>query len=388
MARAVAERVDVLVIGGGVFGLSAARSCVAAGLGVIVAEADRMGSGASGGIVGALVPHRPEPWRDFNRFQLDALTDLPERMAALAADSGRDPGYARTGRLSPLADAGQRARAEAQVDVAARNWGRNWNSDARFEVLDAVPDGLADWLAPESCPHGVIHDTLSARVAPRRYLSALEAALAGQAELREGWRCIGLDPAAGVARFGQGEISTGHLVLAAGTGAFALLEGLIGRTCGSGVKGQAALLSVEAPEGLPVIQGDGLYIVAHPQGGVAVGSTSEKTWDEPGCDERLDALIARARRLSPALAQAEVTERWAGIRPRAPGNAPMVGKLPRLERVVMAAGGYKIGLGIAHLIGDAVAAMVRGEAPRHPLPAEFAPERHLARHLARGAAVI
>lgn len=372
----------MLVIGGGVFGLSVARSCLAAGLSVIVAEAERIGAtnngAASGGIVGALVPHRPEPLRAFNRFQLDALLDLPDRMAALAADSGRDPGYARTGRLSPLTDAGQRARAEAQVGVAARNWG----DDARFEVLDAVPDGLAGWLAPESCSHGVVHDTLSGRVAPRQYLAALKAALAGRAELREGWRCRGLDPAVGMARFGQGEISAGHVVLAAGTGVFPLLERLTGRPCGSGVKGQAALLSVEAPEGLPVIQGDGLYIVAHARGRVAVGSTSEGAWDEPGCDERLDALIARARRLCPALAQAAVTERWAGIRPRAPGNAPMVGKLPRLERLVVAAGAYKIGFGIAHLIGDAVAAMIRGETPRHPLPAEFAPERHLARHLA------
>ncbi len=379
----MANQVDVLVIGGGVFGLSAARSCVAAGLGVIVAEAERIGGGASGGIVGALVPHRPEPWRDFNRFQFDALTVLPDRMAALAAESGRDPGYARTGRLSPLADAGQRARAEAQMAAARAHWGEA----GRLQVLEAPPEGAAGWLVPAACPFGVVHDTLSARVAPRLYLSALEAALAGRAELREGWRCLGLDPATGVARFGQGEISAGHVVLAAGTGAFALLEGLIGRPCGSGVKGQAALLSVGAPPGLPVIQGDGLYIVAHPRGGVAVGSTSEKTWDEPGCDERLDALIARARRLSPALAQAEVTERWAGIRPRAPGNAPMVGKLPGLDRMVVAAGGYKIGLGIAHLIGDAVVALIRGEAPRHPLPAEFAPERHLARHLARPRAV-
>ncbi len=97
----------MLVIGGGVFGLSVARSCLAAGLSVIVAEAERIGSGASGGVVGALVPHRPEPWRDFNRFQFDALTGLPDRMAALAAETGRDPGYARTERLSPLTDAGQ-----------------------------------------------------------------------------------------------------------------------------------------------------------------------------------------------------------------------------------------------------------------------------------------
>jgi glycine/D-amino acid oxidase-like deaminating enzyme len=47
--------------------------------------------------------------------------------------------------------------------------------------------------------------------------------------------------------------------------------------------------------------------------------------------------------------------------------------------MIVAAGGYKIGLGIAHLIGDSVAAMIRGELPRHPLPPEFSPERHLAR---------
>jgi hypothetical protein len=80
---------------------------------------------------------------------------------------------------------------------------------------------------------------------------------------------------------------------------------------------------------------------------VAVGSTSEKTWDRPGPDAGLEALITRARALCPALAQAPVAERWAGIRPRAPGNAPMVGPLAGFDRLIVAAGGYKTGLGIA-----------------------------------------
>ena len=365
----------MLVIGGGVFGLSVARSCVAVGLRVILTEAKRVGAGASGGIVGALIPHRPEPLRAFNRFQLDALLDLPQRMAALAAQTGRDPGYEQPGRLSPLTDAGQLARAEAQVAVAARTWG----GIARFEVLEAPPGSAAGWLSPEACPHGVVRDTLSARVAPRQYLYALQAALTGKADLREGWRCSHIDPAAGAARFGQGEISAGHVVLAAGTGVSPLLEALTGRPCGSGVKGQAALLAAIAPKNAPVIQGPGVYVVAHGPDKIAVGSTSENTWDKPGCDERLDALIERARALCPALAGAPVIERWAGVRPRAPGNAPMVGPLTGAERVIVATGGYKIGLGIAHLVGDQVAAMIRGEPPRHPLPPEFAPERHLTR---------
>ena len=58
-------------------------------------------------------------------------------------------------------------------------------------------------------------------------------------------------------------------------------------------------------------------------------------------------------------------------------NAIAAGEL--VDQLGDAVGFYKIGLGIAHLIGDAVAALIRGAAPRHPLPAEFAPKRHLAR---------
>ena len=57
----------------------------------------------------------------------------------------------------------------------------------------------------------------------------------------------------------------------------------------------------------------------------------------------------------------------------------MVGPLTGFDRLLVAAGGYKTGLGIAHLIGDAVAAMIRGRTARYPLPAEFAPERHFTR---------
>jgi len=110
---------------------------------------------------------------------------------------------------------------------------------------------------------------------------------------------------------------------------------------------------------------------------VAVGSTSEKAWDAPGCDAQLDALVTRARALCPALADAPVVERWAGVRPKAPGSEPMVGPLPGRTRVIVATGGYRIGLALAHLVGDAVAAAILGTAPHPPLPAEFSPARHL-----------
>ena len=367
------ETTDILVIGGGVFGLSAARACAVAGHRVILCEAAQIGAtdtgAASGGLVGALVPHRPERWRDFKHFQLDALLDLPGRVAALAAETGIDPGYEQVGRLSPLTLPDQRCRAHVQAEAASRNW----RGAGRLEVLDRVPHASASWLAPDACPHGVVHDTLSARINPLRYLDALAASLADRAEIRPGWRCIDLDGATATARFQQGKIAAGRVVLAAGTGTFDLLERLTGARWGSGVKGQAALLAATASRGAPVIQGDGIFVVAHGPDAVAVGSTSETHWDKPGCDQLLDELLGRARKLCPPLAEAKVLARWAGIRPKAARSDPLVGALPGWKRIILATGGYKIGFGIAHLVGDAVASFARDETPRLSLPAAFEP---------------
>ena len=52
--------VDVTVRGAGVFGLSVAWACLRLGATVRVIDPNGVGSGASGGIVGALAPHVPE----------------------------------------------------------------------------------------------------------------------------------------------------------------------------------------------------------------------------------------------------------------------------------------------------------------------------------------
>jgi glycine oxidase len=115
------------------------------------------------------------------------------------------------------------------------------------------------------------------------------------------------------------------------TGVAGLLElnGLAGdRIIGAGVKGQAALLDLRPPR-LPQLYADGLHIVPHVDGTVAVGSTSERDWDDPtATDAQLDAVIARARAACPALRDAPVIERWAGLRPRARSRAPMLGPHP------------------------------------------------------------
>ena len=124
------------------------------------------------------------------------------------------------------------------------------------------------------------------------------------------------------------------------------------------MKGQAALLAHDA-RGAPQLFAYGLHIVPHADGTVAIGSTSERVYSGPNnTDDRLDLLIATARAPVPALAEAPVVERWAGVRPRAASRAPMLGPWPARPGHYVANGGFKIGFGIAPKVGETLADLI------------------------------
>jgi glycine oxidase len=64
---------DLVIIGAGAVGLWTAWKALGAGMSVRVLERSQVGNGASGGILGALMPHRPSQWTASKQFQLDAL---------------------------------------------------------------------------------------------------------------------------------------------------------------------------------------------------------------------------------------------------------------------------------------------------------------------------
>lgn len=356
--------VDLLVAGGGVMGLWTALFAARAGLSVYLAERRHIGAGASGGILGALMPHLPDRWNAKKAFQFEALVSLEAEIAALEAETGLSAGYRRSGRLIPLAKPHNRDIALGQARDALSVWktpGRSFP----FDVLDAPP--VAGWPAPEAMAHGLVHDHLAARLASRALLSALKAALERMpaVTLREASGLVALDPAVGSARFDDGNsLAFGHCVLAAGVETFALLGPItppLAKPMGMAVKGQAALLKAPVDPALPVIFADGLYIVPHEDGLVAIGSTSENAFAEPlSTDGLLDGLIEKARRMAPILADAPVVEHWAGLRPKAIGREPMVGRHPDHANVSLMTGGFKVSFGLAHALARAVLDEMKG----------------------------
>lgn len=327
---------EIVVMGAGVFGLCTAFSLARRGAKVVVIERDHIGAGASGGLVGALAPHVPEQWNAKKAFQFESLIMAERYWADTAEIGGQDPGYARLGRVQPLVDEAAVALAHARAEGAKTLW-----------------QGLAEWRVRPAAevpglrlhsPTGlVVHDTLTARLSPHRAGAALAAALGALGcEIRRG----AVPP------------PDARVIWATGAQGLADLGHDLGVPMGGAVKGQAALLAADWRDA-PQVFTEGLHLVPHADGTLAIGSTSERSFAEPDTtDDQLEQLIARARALSPDLANAPVLARWAGLRPRSPSRAPMLGEWPGRTGHYVLNGGFKIGFGMAPRLAEVMADLV------------------------------
>ena len=327
----------IAVMGAGVLGLSAAVTLARRGARVTVIERAYPGAGASGGLVGALAPHVPEGWNAKKALQLESLLIGADFWAEVARIGGRDPGYARLGRVQPLADDAAVARARER-EAQARDL---WQGRAAWRVVPATEVPGLRVVSPSGV---VAHDTLTARIAPRPAVAAVVAALAAMG--------VGI-------RQGDAPPADAEAVIwATGPAGLADLGRDLGAPMGDAVKGQAALLAADWRDA-PQVFGDGLHVVPHGDGTVAIGSTSERAFDAAGTtDAQLDTLIERVRALCPDLADAPVIDRWAGLRARAPSRSPILGPWPGRSGHYVLNGGFKIGFGMAPKLAALTADLV------------------------------
>ena len=342
---------ELRIFGAGIFGLSIAWEAARRGALVEVVDPFGIGAGSSGGLVGALAPHVPELWNAKKQVQFEALEMAQGFWAGVAAAGGVDPGYGRTGRLQPVVDDAALALARQRSVMARDLWqGRHdWSLVPAGDFPDLL-DSPTGWL---------IHDSLSARLHPRHACAALAAAI------RASGGQLGPTPSA------KPMIE----IWATGVAGLIELSEAYGRPIGNGVKGQAALLRADLGQA-PQLFAEALHIVPHADGTVGIGSTSERYYDTADrTDAQLDVLIDTARRLCPALRDAPVLDRWAGLRPRAKSRAPMLGAHPTRRGAYIANGGFKIGFGIAPMVARLMADLILEG--RDGIPEDFRVEASL-----------
>ena len=141
------------------------------------------------------------------------------------------------------------------------------------------------------------------------------------------------------------------------------------------VKGQ--MLSVAGgPRNTPrhVIRSPEVYLVPRSDGRVLIGATVE----EAGFDKRTDpATIEQMHRaalhLIPALGRARILEAWAGLRPGTPDNLPILGPMPTPGYFV-ATGHFRDGILLTPVTAHVMAQVVTGAKPEYDISA-FSPVR-------------
>ena len=130
-----------------------------------------------------------------------------------------------------------------------------------------------------------------------------------------------------------------------------------------------------------IVASERVYLVPRPDGRLIVGATSE----EQGFDTAVTAggvheLLREAYRLLPDVAEMELVDSMAGLRPGTPDNLPLIGP-GAIEGLVLATGHYRNGILLAPLTADAIAALLAGEqlpeaaAPAHPARLSFVAQR-------------
>lgn len=367
---------DLIIIGAGIFGLWAARHAIKRGQNVLVLEKRKIGAGASGGFLGALMPYLPDRWEPKKQRQFDALVALPEAIEQLEADTGHDCGFKRCGRLMPLTHEKMERHVIERVEGAKKFWQSKFDFQKIVEPFEA--DSIANnWLSSSAAPFGVTFDNFSARVNPRAYVEALGAYVRDHGTLMENTEVRSISNSKTSVTLTDGtEIFAEKILVANGYEAYDLLGSINAQVCrkngpelisGRGVKGQAVLVAYDHGDELPILFDNGCYVVPHQHNLVAIGSTSINQWKLEGKDPDLIArsfdpndmgFYERALELCPSLKSAPIVERWANIRPRNTMIDPETGKVgaeqvcePIAENsnIMVAIGGFKVSFGVAHL---------------------------------------
>ncbi|MGE5725112.1 MAG: glycine oxidase ThiO [Acidobacteriota bacterium] len=345
---------DVVIVGGGIIGLSLALGLRKHGAAALIVERHEPGGEASHAAAGMLAhcdPHTPEPLRT---LAMASAQLYPEFVHELEDESGQRVDLRREGAII-LDENGQSLCREAQP--------LNQQQVAQLEPCLANASQAEFWPEASVDPRALTSAALKA--AKHRGIEVASGTPVAAIQVTDG-RATGVKTA-------RTHFPAAVVVNCAGAwaGQIAGAPPLPTRP----VKGQ--MLSVIAPRRdflRHVVRGPGAYLVPRSDGRILIGATVE----EAGFDKRTDPgtiqrLHQAAASLAPELGQARMLEAWAGLRPGTPDNLPILGATS-LPGYFVAAGHFRDGILLTPITALLMTQVVRGAKPEFDISA-FSPAR-------------
>jgi glycine oxidase len=373
---------NVLIIGGGVIGLGIAREMRIRGMRrITVLEQDRVGRAASWAAAGMLAPNaETEEIDDFYRSCVRSNEMYPRFAADLLGETGID---------IELDDHGTLFLAFSQEDQAEIERRYRKQRDAGIDV-ERLTRAQVRSIEPNVA--GAVCEGLYFRGDGQVENRKLLAALARYAEhngisIRENTTVENLIIDNGRvtgAWCGAERIHADRTILA--TGAWSSLIKFGDESAPFDIKpirGQIVCFTPKYRLIDRVIYDPKGYVVPRADGRVLAGSTVENAgFDAAVTVEGVERLKRMAAEILPALAEAEISDQWAGLRPFSPDGLPVIGEVAGLAGLTVATGHYRNGILLAPLTARVVAdSITSGEPVNVPscfTPARFAPSVNFA----------
>jgi glycine oxidase len=348
---------DVVIVGGGLIGMLTARALVTAGAQVAILERGVVGkesSWAGGGILSPLYP-----WRyadEVTALARASQAHYEALCAGLAAETGIDPEWTRSGLLMLGLDDGERTRAAA--------WARRF--DYRLELSDAAATGTYEPRL--AAPAAAVSMPALAQVRNPRLLKALRASLgAAGVTFRETAEVAGFDVADGRLRGLRlrdgSRLAAERVVVAGGAWTGDLLASTGIALPVVPVRGQMILFRGPPDLLRRIVLAGNRYLIPRRDGRILAGSTLEPVgFRKETTAEAREELHAAAVALVPALADLPIEAHWAGLRPGSPTGVPFIGGHPAVAGLYVNAGHFRNGVVLGPASAQLAADLVTGQA--------------------------
>jgi glycine oxidase len=357
---------DIIVVGGGIIGLSIAWRLASEGRLVTLVERNQIGSGTSWSGAGILPPANLSQSTD----PLDQLRGLSHELfpvwaADIQSETGKDIGLRRCGGWYLAESPGEMAAmvgladywSQLNIEVEQVPLNNLKNAEPSLTSWSESPRALGAWWAPDEY-----------QVRPPHLLKAMQEACQNKGVVIEenanvcDAREIHSKPQIKI----NGEWQAcEQLVLSGGAwlSQFTHRQGL-GQSI-IPVRGQILLLQTSIPICTRVINVGNRYLVCREDGHILVGSCEEEVGYQNGTsDEIINELYQFACFLIPQLEHSKQVHRWSGLRPMTFDGFPMIGRIPSTVNIYVACGHYRSGLHLSTGTASIMTDMLQGRQPK------------------------
>ena len=352
----VSQTASVLIIGGGIIGLSLARELHKRGVGKIrILERGKLGQESSFAAAGMLAPQaEAETADDFFNFCRDSKNLYTDFAGQLLAETGIDVELDCSGTLylafseTDVAEIRRRFAWQKKAGLVVEHLSAEEARKIEFPVSRKVREALF-------FPHDWQVENRKILLALQKYakLNGIEVTENARVEnlLIEKGKIVGAKTAA-VNFFAE------TVVLA--TGAWTSLiktgENVAPLPLVKPIRGQIISFKPARRRFSKTIYSPRGYLVPRADGRILIGATVEDAgFDKTVTTDGIKFLLEVASEISPELENLEIFNQWAGLRPFAADALPILGASPEIENLYVATAHYRNGILLAPLTAKILA---------------------------------